>query len=180
MKKILVLSLLLLSVFCNAQETNSVFKRNELKGNALFLILGSPEFTYERLLNEESGLGVSINYALEKDFETRFSLTPYYRFYFGKKPAAGFFVEGFTMLNVIDIDEDDYISFDPSIPDYDESESYTDFAIGLGLGSKWITKKNVLFELYGGIGRNLLNTEKNDYFGHTFVGRFSLTIGYRF
>jgi hypothetical protein len=32
------------------------FKRNELKGNALFLVLGAVEVTYERILNEDTGL----------------------------------------------------------------------------------------------------------------------------
>jgi hypothetical protein len=34
----------------------------------------------------------------EDDFETILHLH-YYRAYFGKKPAAGFFVEGFSMFN---------------------------------------------------------------------------------
>lgn len=182
MKKITCFCLFLLSSLGFAQVAEPVvsFPKNEFKGNALFLVLGAPEFTYERLLNDESGIGISVNFALENDFETRFSLTPYYRFYFGKKPAAGFFVEGFTMLNVIDIDENYYYNgTDPVVSDYN-SESYADVAIGIGLGSKWITKRGILFELSGGIGRNLLNSEKNDYLGHTFVGRFGITLGYRF
>ena len=75
------------------------------------------------MLNDESGIGISVNFALKNDFETRFSLTPYYRFYFGQKPAAGFFVEGFTMLNVIDIDESYYYNgTDPVVSGYYNSE----------------------------------------------------------
>jgi hypothetical protein len=50
------------------------FNRNELKGNALFLVLGAVEVTYERILNEDTGLGVSVFFE-EDDFETSFSFT---------------------------------------------------------------------------------------------------------
>jgi hypothetical protein len=46
------------------------FNRNELKGNALFLVLGAVEVTYERILNEDTGLGVSVFFVAEDDFET--------------------------------------------------------------------------------------------------------------
>jgi hypothetical protein len=42
-----------------SQQKKYDFKRNELKGNALFLVLGAVEVTYERILNEDTGLGVS-------------------------------------------------------------------------------------------------------------------------
>jgi hypothetical protein len=185
MKKILFFISLFCVMFVHSQETKKFdFKRNELKGNALLLILGQPEFSYERILNNESGIGVSVNFALEKDFETTFSLTPYYRFYFGKKPASGFFVEGFAMLNTLDIDDETYISYDYPANTYttitDKGATYTDFALGFGVGFKLISKRGLVLEANGGIGRNLLNSEKNDYFGHTFVGRGGITVGYRF
>jgi hypothetical protein len=55
-----------------SQQKKYDFKRNELKGNALFLVLGAVEVTYERILNEDTGLGVSV---AEDDFETSFSFT---------------------------------------------------------------------------------------------------------
>ncbi|WP_298391443.1 DUF3575 domain-containing protein [Flavobacterium sp.] len=185
MKKLFLFTFLLCTLFANSQETTKFeFQRNELKSNALFLILGQPEFSYERILNNESGIGVSVNFALEKDFETTFSLTPYYRFYFGKKPAAGFFVEGFAMLNTLDIDDDIYQTYDFQTNTYttvtDKGDSYTDFALGFGVGFKLLSKRGLVLEANGGIGRNLLNSEKNDYYGHTFVGRGGITVGYRF
>ncbi len=185
MRKTLFLTIMICSLVANSQETKEFdFNRNELKSNALFLILGQPEFSYERILNNESGIGVSVNFALEKDFETSFSLTPYYRFYFGKKPAAGFFVEGFAMLNTLDIDDETYTSYDYPTNTYttitDKGDSYTDFALGFGVGFKLLSKKGLVLEANAGIGRNILNPEKNDYFGHTFVGRGGITVGYRF
>ncbi|TDD78364.1 DUF3575 domain-containing protein [Flavobacterium caseinilyticum] len=177
MKKLFILMCLSSFLSGFSQEKDTVdFKRNELKGNALFLVLGAGEFTYERLLNEESGIGVSLFFNYDDQFDTKFSLTPYYRFYFGKKPAAGFFVEGFGMLNSYQYtDYTQYGNFDPSFTSKEIKN--TDFALGFGLGAKWITKKGFLFEINGGIGRNLFNSNDNDY---EIVGRGGITLGYRF
>ena len=100
MKKIFLFLILSFSMFGIAQEKEKVdFPKTEIKGNSFFLVLGAVEVTYERILNEDSGLGVALFFVNEEDFDTSFSLTPYYRAYFGKKPAAGFFVEGFSMLS---------------------------------------------------------------------------------
>ena len=174
MKKIFLALFLATITFGHSQETQKVdFKRNEIKGNALFLVAGALEVTYEQLLNEESGVGVSLFVPYENEIDVNFSLTPYYRFYFGKKPAAGFFVEGFGMLN----------SYDDSI--YTEANNYssyddvtrTDFALGFGLGAKWVTKKGFIFEINGGVGRNLFNSSDTDF---EIVGRGGITLGYRF
>jgi hypothetical protein len=61
-----------------------------------FLSVRSRQVTYERLINEESGLGVSL-FCWRRTL-TQFSLTPYYRSYFGKKQRLAF-VEGFGMIN---------------------------------------------------------------------------------
>ena len=65
MKKLFIVLCLTSSLFGFSQEKETIdFKRNELKGNALFLVLGAGEFTYERLLNEESGVGVSLYFSI--------------------------------------------------------------------------------------------------------------------
>ena len=165
-------------------ETPS-FKRNEARLNAAALIAGVFELSYERVLSEESGAGVSLYIATatadtENNYMT-FSLTPYYRFYFGKKPAAGFFFEGFGMYNVSK-------SSDYFLTNYNngyfnstviKGEKISDFALGFGLGGKWMTRKGVVFELSAGIGRNLFN-ERNNTYGTKIVGRGALSIGYRF
>jgi hypothetical protein len=176
MKKLLAVICLSLSTFGYSQEEKQVsFKKNELKGNALLLIAGGLEFTYEHLLNEESGVGVSVFVPFDNDFDTKFSLTPYYRFYFGDKPAAGFFVEGFGMVNTFEYDED--WLFDETPIEFPERQ--LDFALGFGLGGKWVTKRGFLVEINAGIGRNLFNSQSEDY-GHQIVGRGGVTLGYRF
>jgi len=150
------------------------FPKNEIKGNALFLVLGAVEVTYERILNEDSGLGVSLFFINEEDFDSSFSLTPYYRAYFGKRLAAGFFVEGFSMINTGKYYGNS--NYDPNTGYYTyEDKKFTDFALGFGLGSKWIHRKGFVFEINAGIGRNLLSNNSPEV-----VGRGGITLGYRF
>lgn len=175
MKRLLVIICLSVFAFGYSQDEKQFdFKRNEIKGNALFLVAGALEVTYEKLLNEESGVGVSLFLAITDDFDTNFALTPYYRFYFGKKPAAGFFVEGFGSLNSYD---DSIYTGENSSYNYYKDVSRTDFALGFGLGSKWITKSGFLFEINAGVGRNLFNSSDTD---HEIVGRGGIILGYRF
>lgn len=61
-----------------SQEKGTIdFKRNEFKGNALFLVLGPAEITYERLINEDSGISASLFFAKKGDFDPQFSVKPY-------------------------------------------------------------------------------------------------------
>jgi hypothetical protein len=177
MKKLLILLYLCTVTYSYCQETSKVdFPKNEIKGNALFLVLGAVEVTYERLLNEDSGLGVSLFFANKEDSDTNFILTPYYRAYFGEKPSAGFFVEGFSMINSGNYGS--YSVYNSITGIYDEvfpRKRFTDFALGFGLGSKWIHRKGFIFEINAGIGRNLLNNSSPEV-----VGRGGITLGYRF
>lgn len=175
MKKLFVLLCLTSSLFGFSQEKETIdFKRNEIKLNVAFLVAGAFEGTFERIINEESAFGVSIFVPIIEDIEPNFQLTPYYRYFFGKKPAAGFFAEGFGMLNSYESYVYNNNSYDP----YNSNiESRTDFALGFGLGSKWITSKGFLFEINAGVGRNLFNSSDTDY---EIVGRGGITFGYRF
>jgi len=174
MKSIILLSILVLSIFsAKAQdnETNdSDFKKNELKINGFYLVLGAFEGTFERILNEESAVGISLFLPIDKDVkdDIDYYISPYYRVYFGKKYAAGFFVEGFGMLNSTRND-----NFGFSL----EKNKTTDFALGLGFGGKWITKRGFIGELSFGVGRNLFNTNES---GTEIIGKGGITIGYRF
>jgi hypothetical protein len=177
MKKLFLSCFLLLFLFGYSQEKEAVdIKKNELKGNALMLVAGAFEVTYERLLTDESGAGISLLLAYDDDVYTKFSLTPYYRFYFGKKTAAGFFAEGFGMLNTY---QGENYYYNDGITTTVKEEKITDFALGFGLGGKWVNKKGFVFELNAGIGRNLFNDKSSDY-DQEIVGRGGVTLGYRF
>ena len=171
MKKIFLILWCISFVSIQAQEQSEsdVYSGNhELKINGLFLVVGAFDVTYEYLLNEESGIGISVFLPYDSDIkdDIQYYISPYYRFYFGKKYAAGFFLEGFGMLNSI---EPDLFS------NTDDFE--TDFALGIGLGGKWVTKGGFVGELSLGVGRNLFNTDKTDI---DFVSKLGITLGYRF
>ncbi|GGI55953.1 hypothetical protein GCM10011444_02620 [Winogradskyella haliclonae] len=151
------------------QSESDIYSGNhELKVNGLFLVIGAFDVTYEYLLNEESGLGINVFLPYDSDIkdDIQYYISPYYRFYFGKKYAAGFFLEGFGMLNSIEPD---------LFGNTDDFE--TDFALGIGLGGKWVTKGGFVGELSLGVGRNLFNTDKTDI---DFVSKVGITLGYRF
>jgi hypothetical protein len=172
MKKLFLLLCLSTFTFGYSQVENKVvFPKNEMKINAAFLVAGALEVSYERILSEESAVGASLFLAIDEDIDTKVAFTPYYRYYFGKKPAAGFFAEGFGMLN-------NYESYKYNTTGYEsKTTNRTDFALGFGIGSKWITKKGFIFEINGGVGRNLFNSRDTDY---EIVGRGGITFGYRF
>ena len=55
-------------------------------------------------------------------------------------------------------------------------DNVTDFALGIGVGGKWVTKRGFLAELNFGFGRNLFNSDSNE----DFIGKVGITLGYRF
>lgn len=143
---------------------------NELKLNALFLILGALEVTYERTLNEESGIGLTVFLPLDNDVsdEIKYYISPYYRFYFGEKYASGFFLEGFGMINSTNRDSNFFVL---------EDDFRTDFALGIGLGGKWITNSGFIGEINLGVGRNLFNNNNTD---NEIIAKGGISLGYRF
>ena len=50
--------------------------------------------------------------------------------------------------------------------------NYTDFALGFGLGGKFVSKQGFFLDLSAGIGRNLLNDNSP-----TIVGQFNANLG---
>ena len=187
MKKI-TLTFALLFVFANMfSQDEETLSRNEIKLNVAYLIAGMPEVSYEYLINEESSVGASILFAIDNDIDFNFAFTPYYRFYFGKKRTAGFFVEGFGMLNVTEESLDIYYydapvnGSDIYYGNNDYSETNTNLALGVAVGGKFLTSSGFIFEIYGGVGRNLFNN--NSYYydnNYEFVPRFGVSVGKRF
>jgi hypothetical protein len=179
MKKYLLFLLIafLASSSMYSQETpqnNTSQNFNELKLNGLFLILGAFEATYERTLNEESGIGISVFLPFDNDIrdEIKYTISPYYRFYFGEKYAAGFFVEGFGLLNSTNRNIN---IIGGQLGGNDDFR--TDFALGFAIGGKWVTKRGFSVELFSGIGRNFFNNDDTDY---EIIGKGGINLGYRF
>jgi len=171
--------LLSTSVF-SQQENDSLIdpyqRSNEIKINGLLLLIGAVEVYYERNLNEASSLGISAFVPYDNALELNYYVSPYYRVFFGKKYAAGFFLEGFTMLS--SYDNNVLVSTNNNINVFEEKTA-TDFAVGIGLGAKWVTKRGFVFEVNGGFGRNLFNSIDSDE-DQLFVGKIGFNLGYRF
>ena len=180
--------LLSFSVFAQDIPTVSTFdnsKPNELKLNLILTIAGIPEITYERILSEETSAGISVRFSTEPEIDEKFSIAPYYRFFFGKKQnATGFFLEGFGILTSYNSKSEIYnqifdsgfltTSFVPS------TDKYTNLGLGFSLGGKWLTKKGFIFELYTGVARNFSNSALNSKYDTQITGRGGITAGYRF
>ena len=164
MKKLITILAVICSSLAFSQSEN-----NEFKVNILYTAIGMPELSYERLISDTSSVGASVAFSLDKkeDMDLRFSFTPYYRMFFGQKKAAGFFIEA----NSIIVKYVDTIYYNESTNTY---ETKTGFGLGAAAGAKFLTKNNLIGEVYGGVGR---------VFGDNSLGaypRFGITLGKRF
>jgi hypothetical protein len=198
MKKIALLALLVfISLQFSAQETKDteeskypqdVEKKYELKLNAFNLIaFAALDISYEKLINTNSSFGVAVFYNFsdyaDDDivFPKKFSVTPYYRWFFSEYDyAQGFFVEGFGMLNTYQDYDNNYDSYDNN---YDRIETQTSFALGISVGGKFVLTEGFTAEVLLGVGRNLIKEESDDnnnFFENEIVGRFGISLGYRF
>jgi len=180
---VLVTVLFSLSMFSqdNTKNETPLENFNELKINMTNLIIFKwVDVAYERTINEEASFGVSLLTKIGSntdgtglDAYRTFSLTPYYRHFFSKKYAQGFFIEGFAMLHS---GEDEFYNYDsPTGNGSYTYEKYTDLAIGVSTGAKFITKRGFIAEIYLGIGRDMLNQSDLEV-----VGRGGIALGYRF
>lgn len=164
MKKTLIAAAIFVSSFMNAQQ--------EMKID-LFdaLALKTVEVSYEHYLNEQSSVGISVLLNFEKKsadfrYNEKRMFTPYFRHYFTTDSQWNFFGEGFFSLN------------------YGESETasgsniyedYTDGALGVAAGLKYIAEQGLTIGVYGGVGRNLFSNN-----APILVPRVGVNVGYRF
>ncbi len=169
------LLLLLLGIFPYLvfSQTSSD-RKNDIMIDPIFIIAGPIlNVSYERLLNEDAGIGINALANLDSDSDTFSQISPYYRMYFGKKFASGFFVEGFVPITTTEGYRSNY---DYNSDSYHYSEKkYTTIGLGIGFGGKWVVKRNIVFEASTGIGRRFGNGNYDN-----ITGKGTLGIGYRF
>lgn len=192
MKKILLtLSLLLAATSIFAQQSkkqnNEIQKQadsigqggnNEIKLNLLNTVIGLAEINYERLINDNQGLGLAVAISVidENSYGENFNyiISPYYRVYFGKHKANGFFVEANT--SILSVNEVRY-SYNPQ--NYSSTRlddvSKTNVGIGVAAGFKFLTRNGILGEVFLGGGRVLGKNTYNDGFP-----RIGISLGKRF
>jgi Protein of unknown function (DUF3575) len=180
MKKALFFCIVLVSLgFSQDKKESDDF--NEIKGNVLIAPLGMIEVVYEKDFSEHQGFGIAAFFRFsDVDLHTKFSLTPYYRYYFGKESAKGFFAEGFAMYN--QYQPNDKLIFTGFVIQMKESPVQNDLAFGLGMGSKWLIGGDFILEINAGFGLNLFNenSRKSTLLGERYVPRLGISLGQRF
>lgn len=172
MKKIFTTGLLASSMFAFCQTSDSAengLAKNEITLNAVYPFFGASELSYERHLLKHSSVGLSTTFGFS-DLDLSFGFTPYYRYYLGKKPNAGFFLEANSAL-VWDKPHNVYDA------NYNLVGKEKNFGIGVGaaVGYKLMLKNNFLIEAYGGAGKFLNNKISDGAYP-----RFGISVGKRF
>ena len=159
------------------ENLNKLLGQNGIKIDVLdFIIFPALTLGYEKNRNSSTAYGATmfINFDtdLGSEWNDKFAITPYYRFYFLESQdygGYGLFAEIFTKFSSAKIEN--YSNL--------KRKSYTDISPGLAVGRKWINRKGFTFELMFGVGRNLLYDE--DVNGmNTATIRSGVSIGKRF
>ncbi|HZJ35273.1 MAG TPA: hypothetical protein VFD29_01465 [Gillisia sp.] len=171
-------------------ENETIYRRdtakNELTIGALNLVVfGALDLSYERILTPNSSWAVEAfilaldrnNEDLGDAYSKDYSLTGKYKYFFGDRSAWGFYVNGLAMISSGEYNNNVYYAYDEyGMPIYrNDVKNYTDFALGFGLGGKFVAKQGFVFDLSAGIGRNLFSSDSP-----TIVGQLNANLGYRF
>lgn len=166
MRKILFVAIVFISSLTQAQQ--------EIKAD-LFdaLAFKTLEVSYEYYTTERSSIGISALFNFEKraaDFKynEKRMFTPFFRHYFTSNSNWNYFGEVFMGINTGERE----IELDGSPNSYKE---YTDGALGVAVGSKYVSPGGFVIDVYGGLGRNLFTSESR-----AVVPRVGINLGYRF
>ena len=127
---------------------------------------------YEKINDSYSSYGADIFFNFNENNASRswsekFSLNPFYRFYFLNKTdfgGEGYFAEIFIKFSNIEYDKNTYFNNSSSGEPYMTSEEIKawDIAPGVGIGRKWVNKKGWTFEYMIGLGRYIFAGSEND------------------
>ena len=199
MKK-LILILLLGFQFMNAQESDSKKvqpttksalsqKKNEVRIDALSIIAFSKvNLTYERFIGSRFSVGLSGSYSDSKkindDFDQgnrntipKYEVVPFVRYNLSKGSKSYYFAEVFADANGGDFKETVLLTDESNNNYYAiQKSSYSDVALGGGVGYKFYIKDQFGVEFLVGFGANLLNKEKSP----DIISRVGLSVSYRF
>jgi len=164
----------LLTILAYSQETKSKLPTHELRLNLLYTAVGLPEISYEKIINNESSYGVSFAFSVDSYIDLNYIILPYYRHYFSKKRAAGFFIEANASLG----------SFKGTFYGYHSDGGYygsdvgnrTGAGLGFSIGEKFVTKQNWTANITLGVSRNIVN----NIFIDASYPRIEIALGKRF
>jgi len=167
MKKILVVLIVFIGSFtAKAQQEVSI----DL-GDAI--IMKTLEISYEYYLGEQSAVGMSALFnfngeTADLNYNENTMFTPFYRHYFLANGSINYFGEVFLGVNSgkEEGDDDDVNAIDVK---------YTDAALGLSVGAKYVTDGGLMLSALAGLGRNMFTGDSPE-----LVPRIGVNIGYRF
>ena len=163
-------------VLKNDKQVTELFDEigdSEIKLDVIdFLTQPALNIGYEIINDSYSSYGaeVFLNFNdnnLSRSWSEKFSLNPFYRFYFLNKTdfgGEGYFAEVFIKFANIKYDRNTYF-YDPMPNEpYSTTEEIKawDIAPGVGVGRKWVNKKGWTFEYMLGFGRYLFASSRND------------------
>lgn len=177
MKKVLFI-LLLTGTICYGQDKDPIFdlnkNRTEIKVNGFAITATSAlELEIERTLSKRSSVGLSFFTSFNNPEDElvynniQTSLTGFYRFYLGKKYNQGFFLEGFGMYNT---------SHTLNAGTTNSYSVVKDFAVGAGIGYKYVSKKGLILQANYGLGKNIFEPLS----GESTLTRIGVSIGFSF
>ncbi|WP_404984356.1 hypothetical protein ACI513_12200 [Chryseobacterium sp. M5] len=183
MNKILLgLSLIFGTFAAQAQENTEKQRKNDILADPILLIaVPLANVSYERLISDNKGIGINAMINLDRNDDRFTQFSAFYRMYFGKKYASGFFLEGFIPVTTETNDIYSYNYDDVNNYFYTSSvrkNNFTTVGIGFGVGGKWVMKNNLVIEASGGIARRFGDRDKH-YFEEV-TGKIMGGIGYRF
>lgn len=149
------------------------FSQHEVKidiGDAL--VIKTLEVGYENYLTEQTSIGASALFNFEKEsadfkYNEKTMITPYVRHYFSATNTWNMFGELFFAYNkgekVIDVNGVQAI------------QKYSDGALGVVVGYKYISPGGFTFDVHAGAGRNLFTKESP-----SVVPRVGVNVGFQF
>ena len=137
-----------------------------------FLTQPALNIGYEKINDSYSSYGADLFFNfndnnLSSSWSEKFSLNPFYRFYFLNKTdfgGEGYFAEIFIKFSNIEYNKETYYNDPMPNEPYSTTEEIKvwDIAPGFGVGRKWVNKKGWTFEYMVGVGRFLFANNGND------------------
>lgn len=133
--------------FSYSQKTiRSGFNKNEAKLNMFYLPGGYGELSYERILGDKSALGVAVGLLIDSEGTNYVAdivtydmgILPYFRYYFGRKRAAGFFLEANVLVF--------------SREEFENGKDEWGLGVGLAFGVKLLHKRDWCLDVFLGGG----------------------------
>ena len=155
MKKIVLILVLFVSSFVNAQKEISIDLADAL-------VMKTLELNYEHYLSDQYSVGLATLFNFKTSgfrYHEDFMLTPYFRYYFSNSQNWDYFGEVNLGINSGER----------------RNISYTDGALGIAAGAKFISDGGFVLSALAGIGRNLF--DPNSY---EIVPRIGFNVGYHF